>query len=160
RLGLLPVHLRHGARARVRRDARHRAALLDVHRGVRLARDLRPRPRQPAQRRVAEHLREANVLQLFHDPKIDFMGKRRMWVAVSLSLVAISIAIVFSRGIKRGIEFEGGAEVQLQYASAPDVATVRELLAKAGYQGSVVTTIGKPEEHEVYVRVPLVAGAK
>jgi preprotein translocase subunit SecF len=100
------------------------------------------------------------VLQLFHDPKIDFMGKRRMWVAVSLSLVAISIAVIVSRGIKLGIEFEGGAEVQLQYAQTPDVAAVRELLTKSGYQGGVVTTIGKPEEHEVYIRVPLVAGAK
>src|SRR5262249_41442937 len=142
------------------RDARHRPSLLDVHRGVRLARDLRPRPRQPAQRRVAEHLREANVLQLFHDPKIDFMGKRRMWVAVSLSLIAISVAVVFSRGIKRGIEFEGGAEVQLQYAQVPDVSTVRGQLEKAGYAGAVVTTIGKAEDHEIYVRVPLVAGAK
>jgi len=100
------------------------------------------------------------VLQLFHDPKIDFMGKRKLWVVVSLSLIAISIAILASRGIKKGIEFEGGAEVQLQYKTSPDVAAVRSLLEKAGFAGSVVTTIGKPEENEIYVRVPLVAGAK
>jgi preprotein translocase subunit SecF len=100
------------------------------------------------------------VFQLFHDPKIDFMGKRRLWIVVSLTLVAISLVILFTKGIRRGIEFEGGAEVQLTYESAPDVSTVRDALAKAGYNGAVVTTIGKPEEHEIYVRVPLVPGAK
>jgi preprotein translocase subunit SecF len=100
------------------------------------------------------------VLQLFHNPKIDFMGKRRMWVGVSLSLIAISLIILGVKGIHKGIEFEGGAEVQLQYTTAPDVGAVRDALGKAGFAGSLVTTIGKPEEHEVYIRVPLVPGAK
>jgi len=100
------------------------------------------------------------VLQLFHDPHIDFMSKRRLWVAVSLTLIVISLGILFTKGIHRGIEFEGGAEVQLTYKSAPDVAAVRAALADAGYAGAIVTTMGKPEEHEIYVRVPLVPGAK
>jgi len=100
------------------------------------------------------------VLQLFHDPKIDFMGRRRMWVGVSLTLVALSIAILVTKGIKEGIEFEGGAEVQIQYKSRPDVAAVREILGKSGFNGSLVTTIGKPEDNEIYVRVPLERGAK
>ena len=100
------------------------------------------------------------MLQLFHNPKIDFMSKRRMWVGVSLTLVVISLIILGTKGIHKGIEFEGGAEVQLQYAAAPDVGSVRDALGKAGFEGSVVTTIGKPEEHEVYIRVPLVPGAK
>ena len=100
------------------------------------------------------------MLQLFHNPNIDFMGKRRLWVAVSLTLVVISLGILGIKGIRRGIEFEGGAEVQLRYKAAMDVAVVRSALANAGYAGAIVTTIGKPEEHEIYVRVPLVPGAK
>jgi preprotein translocase subunit SecF len=100
------------------------------------------------------------VLQLFHDPKIDFMSKRRMWVAISLSLIVISLVILGTKGIKRGIEFQGGAEVQLQYKSTPDVGAVRGALEKAGFDGSIVTTIGKLEEREIYIRVPLVPGAK
>ncbi len=100
------------------------------------------------------------MLQLFHDTKIDFMGKRRMWVGVSLSLIVISLVILGTKGIRRGIEFEGGAEVQLQYTAAPDVGAVREALGQAGFAGSIVTTIGKPDEHEIYIRVPLMQGAK
>ncbi len=100
------------------------------------------------------------MFQLFQNPKIDFMGKRRMWVGVSLSLIAISLIILFTKGIQRGIEFSGGAEVQLQYKAAPSVGDVREALSKAGFAGSIVTTIGKAEDREVYIRVPLVPGAK
>ena len=100
------------------------------------------------------------MFQLFQEPKIAFMAKRRLWIGISLSLIVISSIILGTKGIRRGIEFEGGAEVQLQYRAAPDVGAVREALGKAGFAGSIVTTIGKPEEHEVYVRVPLVPGAK
>ena len=100
------------------------------------------------------------MFQLFHNPKIDFMSKRRLWVGVSLSLILISLIIMGVKGIHKGIEFEGGAEVQLRYKAAPDVGAVRVALGKAGFEGAVVTTIGKPEEHEVYARVPLVPGAK
>jgi len=71
------------------------------------------------------------VFQLFHNPNIDFMGKRRLWVAVSLTLIVISLVILGTKGIHRGIEFEGGAEVQLRYTAPSDVAAVREALAKA-----------------------------
>ena len=100
------------------------------------------------------------MFQVFHNPKIDFMSKRRLWVGVSLSLILISLIIMGVKGIHKGIEFEGGAEVQLRYKAAPDVGAVRVALGKAGFEGAVVTTIGKPEEHEVYARVPLVPGAK
>src|SRR6185436_2807945 len=68
--------------------------------------------------------------------------------------------ILGTKGLHKGIEFQGGAEVQLQYSATPDVSAVRDALGKAGFAGSIVTTIGKPEEHEVYVRVPLVPGSK
>src|SRR5262245_36398510 len=88
------------------------------------------------------------------------MGKRRLWVGVSLTLVAVSLIILFTKGIKRGIEFQGGAEVQLQCKGAPEVGAVGDALGRAGFEGSLVTTIGKPEQEEIYVRVPLVPGAK
>jgi preprotein translocase subunit SecF len=100
------------------------------------------------------------VLQIFHNPKIDFMSKRRLWVGVSLSLIVISLIILGTKGIHRGIEFQGGAEAQLKYKTPTDVGAVREALGKAGFEGAIVTTIGKPDEHEIYVRVPLVPGAK
>ena len=99
------------------------------------------------------------MLQLLPNPKIDFMSKRRLWVGISLSLVAVSLVILFTKGVKRGIEFQGGAEIQLKYKTAPDVGAVRAAVEKSGFPGSIVTTIGKAEEHEIYIRVPLTEGA-
>ena len=100
------------------------------------------------------------MFQLLHDPKIDFMSRRRLWIGISLTLIACALVVVPVKGIKRGIEFEGGAEVQVKYGAAASIPTIRETLSKSGFSGAVVTSIGKPEEHEVYIRVPLIAGAK
>lgn len=100
------------------------------------------------------------MLQLFKSPNIDFMGRRRLWITLSCTLTVLALAVVAIKGVKLGVEFEGGAEVQVQYKTAQDVHAVREMLARQGYASAIVTTIGKPDEHEIYIRVPLVAGAK
>ena len=45
------------------------------------------------------------MFEIFKDSKFDFMGMRRIWVGVSLTLMVLSIAIVATKGIKWGIEF-------------------------------------------------------
>src|SRR5215831_3268208 len=100
------------------------------------------------------------MLQILHDTKIDFMGRRHLWVGISVVLTVLSLIIIPVRGIKKGIEFEGGAEVQVKYAQPPDIGAIRDLMGRSGFAGALVTTIGKPSDNGVYIRVPLVPGAK
>ncbi|HJQ96682.1 MAG TPA: protein translocase subunit SecF [Candidatus Polarisedimenticolaceae bacterium] len=100
------------------------------------------------------------MFQIFKDSKFDFMRLRRFWVAFSFAMLILSVVAVATKGIRWGIEFEGGAQVQVKYPQKPDVATIRQELARAGYNEAVVTTIGKPGDNEIYVRVPLREGAK
>ena len=100
------------------------------------------------------------MFQIFKDSKFDFMRLRRFWVMFSFAMLILSVVAVATKGIHWGIEFEGGAQVQVKYPSAPDVATIRQELGRAGYPDAVVTTIGKPGDNEIYVRVPLREGAK
>ena len=100
------------------------------------------------------------MFQIFKDSKFDFMRLRRFWVGLSFAMLILSVVAVLTKGIHWGIEFEGGAQVQIKYPSAPDVATVRQELSRAGYTAAIVTTIGKPGDNEIYVRVPLTEGAK
>jgi preprotein translocase subunit SecF len=95
------------------------------------------------------------VFQILHDVNIDFMGKRRTWVVVSAVVVALAALLLATRGLEYGIEFSGGSEVQVRYAERPDVGEIRSLLDGAGFSGALVTTIGAPEDNEVYVRLPL-----
>jgi len=100
------------------------------------------------------------VLHFFKNPQIDFMGKRNLWVGLSIAFVLISAVVVPIHGVKRGIEFTGGTEVQVKYTAPPNLGLIRSELNRAGYGNHVVTTIGKPEENEVYIRLGLVSAVK
>lgn len=96
------------------------------------------------------------MFQLIKNPHYDFMGKRRLWLTISAASVVIAVAILFVRGLNMGIEFTGGAEIQLKYAIEPDPGAVRAALDHAGFQKHVVSTISDKErkgENDVYIRI-------
>lgn len=93
------------------------------------------------------------MFEIVKNPKIDFMGKRRIWMGISLTLIALALVVIPVNGIRKGIEFEGGTEIQVKYAATPDLGAIRSSLDRAGFGGHLVTTIGKPEENEVYIRL-------
>jgi len=66
------------------------------------------------------------MFQIFKDSKFDFMRLRRFWVGISFAMLVISVIAIVTKGIHWGIEFEGGAQVQVKYASKPDVGTIRQ----------------------------------
>jgi len=93
------------------------------------------------------------VFQLLKNPQFDFMKRGQVLLAVSFVLVLVSVGVLLVHGLNLGIEFTGGTEVQLKYAAAPDVGTIRSTLKDADLTSQSVTTIGKPEEHEIYIRL-------
>ena len=92
------------------------------------------------------------MFRIFHDTKIDFMKLSRPCLALSATLCLLSVVAVLVQGLNLGIEFTGGTEVQLKYAERPDIGAIRESLGRAGLKADV-TTIGEPEENEVYIRL-------
>jgi preprotein translocase subunit SecF len=52
------------------------------------------------------------------ETKIDFIGRRKLWFALSALLVLVSAASLVTRGLNYGIEFEGG--VSIKAPVAPD----------------------------------------
>jgi len=93
------------------------------------------------------------VFQILKDPKFEFMKRGRAALIASLLLVLASVAVLATRGLNLGIEFTGGTEVQLKYSDTPDVGAIRSALGKAGMTSQSVTTIGAPEENEIYIRL-------
>lgn len=77
---------------------------------------------------------------------IDFMGIRRYTLGVSLLLVVISIFSLAFRGLNLGMDFTGGALVELHYSAAPDLEYVRDQLDAAGFDGAVVVQFGSDTE--------------
>lgn len=62
---------------------------------------------------------------------IDFMGKFKIAMMLSIALILGGIvSIVMHGGLKYGIDFEGGTLVQLKFAEAPAIDTIRSSLKK------------------------------
>ena len=57
-----------------------------------------------------------------------FMKVAPAFSIVSLALVAISSFIILANGFKYGIDFAGGTEVQVQFASKPPIGDIRSFL--------------------------------
>ncbi len=84
----------------------------------------------------------------------DFIGKWRPFVALSLLIVTVGVAAVFARGIRWGIDFAGGTEIQVRFESREDasVGRIREVVRGAGVPDASVIRFGDVEEGEFLIR--------
>jgi len=94
-------------------------------------------------------------MSAFSNPKYDFVKWR--WHAIALSLVVIlaGVAVIMTRGLQLGVDFEGGTIVILKFDQQPDLQRIRTALANsmAGGGDAVVQQYGPAENHDVMIRV-------
>jgi preprotein translocase subunit SecF len=64
--------------------------------------------------------------------KIDFVGKRYYFIALSLVLIVVSLISIFTKGFNVGLEFIGGSEVILKTSKDYKIADVRNKIADLG----------------------------
>jgi preprotein translocase subunit SecF len=96
-------------------------------------------------------------MHILNKTNIDFMRWR--WHAVVLSWVVIlaGLAVIYVKGLPRGIEFAGGTSVIMQFDTAPSDDAVRQALNQhypGGGQDAVVQTYGDASLRQKMVRVP------
>jgi preprotein translocase subunit SecF len=85
--------------------------------------------------------------------KIDFVGKRVLWGGISIVGMLLTVLLVFTKGINYGIDFTGGAEIEVAVPAAWEIGKVRETLEKGGIKESKVQQIGEANEHQFLIRV-------
>lgn len=89
--------------------------------------------------------------------RIDFMGKHRLAVALSLIVIIVSVSSLGARGLNFGVDFTGGTLIELEYDRPVELDSVRETLAEAGFKEAVAQHVGSARE--VLVRLPSQEGA-
>jgi len=90
----------------------------------------------------------------FRGLKIPFMKYKALLVGVSLLLIAIGMASLFTRGLNWGIDFRGGQEMQVRFAEAVDPRQIEAALRKSVGKASItVVRFGEPQDNEVLVRM-------
>ncbi len=85
--------------------------------------------------------------------KIDFVGKRRIWLGLSVVAIVGTLALFFTKGLNYGIDFTGGAEVQLRVPQTWDIGQLRSTLSAAGLGDIKVQQIGEPNSREFLIKV-------
>jgi preprotein translocase subunit SecF len=85
-------------------------------------------------------------MEFFHGVNIDWMGKAKYFVALSLILLAVGWISVFHRYSQNpdalyGIDFRGGTLVYVRFAGKPPIEQIRKGLQEAGLATSTIQGI-------------------
>jgi preprotein translocase subunit SecF len=86
--------------------------------------------------------------------KIDFLGRRRICLAISALLIVFGVGEVVVNGIPLGIDFVGGTEIQLRFDDGVDVdeAAIRDVTQAEGFRDATVVRFGETDSREYLVR--------
>jgi preprotein translocase subunit SecF len=89
--------------------------------------------------------------RLYHgETTVDFVGRRRLWFAISLVAVAISLVSFATRGLNLGIDFEGGVVWEAPAGDA-SVGDARDAVDQFGLAGATITELDSDEGREFRV---------
>jgi SecD/SecF fusion protein len=70
--------------------------------------------------------------------KIDYIGKRRTWFAVSGAVVVISLGALAVKGLNLGIDFKGGTQIAFETPRPVQLEQVRAQASKIGQANAVI----------------------
>lgn len=77
---------------------------------------------------------------------VDFMGARK-WAAIFSSLIFIlSISALCVKGLKWGLDFTGGTQIEISYPKSANLGEIRESLFKAGFNEAQVVSYGTSKD--------------
>jgi len=96
-------------------------------------------------------------MQLFGETNIDFLGRRKIFVGLSLLLlVAGAASIAIKGGLKLGIDFKGGTLVYVKFKQEPAVDRIREALTGQGLNVATLQPFDEgPDSHELKIDLDL-----
>jgi preprotein translocase subunit SecF len=80
-------------------------------------------------------------MEFFKGVNVDWMGKAKYFVTLSLLLLAIGWISIWRHGIHYGIDFRGGTLVYVRFSGPPPIDKIRDSLRSAGLPNSTIQGI-------------------
>lgn len=86
-------------------------------------------------------------MELFNpDSKIDFMGARKWSALLSILIFIISMSALVANGLKWGLDFTGGTQIEVSFPHAAELPTIRDSLYKLGFKEAQVISYGSSKD--------------
>src|SRR5437016_12562535 len=102
------------------------------------------------------------MIQVFHKVNIDWLGKRKFFIGLSIMLMLAGMGTALYRhqfhpggteAFNLGVDFKGGTVVTVRFKQPPSVEDLRTAIDRAGLKGAVIQqALDKPGEF--LVRLP------
>ena len=97
-------------------------------------------------------------MEFFHNPRIDWLGKKWYFLAFSLVFsVSGLISIFFWHHLPLDVDFRGGTVVRVKFADKPDVDQIRRAANEAGLKDPRISTYGPAGNNEVLITLSVSA---
>ena len=84
---------------------------------------------------------------------IDFVGNFKIFGTLSAIMVLGVVIMFFTKGLNYGVDFRGGAEIQVKFKQNITLTELREELEKANIPVSQVQTIGDESANEFLLKI-------
>ena len=81
-----------------------------------------------------------------HNSNVNFLGMRKYSIAIAAFLMIASIALIVTKGLNYGLDFNGGVSLTIDYDQPVQITDVRAALAKGGVENPIVQSLGGTRE--------------
>ena len=81
-----------------------------------------------------------------HNSNVNFLGMRKFSIAIAAFLMIASIALIATKGLNYGLDFNGGVSLTIDYDQPVQINDVRVALAKGGVENPIVQSLGGTRE--------------
>lgn len=90
-------------------------------------------------------------MRILGDTHLDFLGKRKVAMVLSVTLIVISIGLLLVRGLNFGIEFTGGVVVEAGFPDSADLTRIRTSLEEAEFPKAIVQHFGTSRDVTIQI---------
>jgi preprotein translocase subunit SecF len=87
-------------------------------------------------------------VELFHNPNIDWLGKKWYFLAFSLVFsIAGILSMAFWHHVPLGVDFKGGTQIRVDFNQTPNEEHVRHAMDQAGVRDFTIQRVSDPSGH-------------
>lgn len=83
---------------------------------------------------------------------LNIMGHRRIFFAISLVLIIVSVCAICFRGLNMGVEFQGGTNITFNNTGEITIEQMREACSQAGIENPTIQTSDQGSTHGFIIR--------